>query len=272
MRRWLLFWIKFFKNMMIITVLNNELNCFQEENSGFSVLIESDDKKILFDLSYKDDIYKNVKKGNVDLNKIDFIVLSHSHIDHTEGLRFFDFSLAKNLLAHPDCFKEIYYEGEFAGCPLKLDYLKRKINVILTKESHWISENIVFLGQIPRKNDFEVKSPVGYLKTGEEDFVLEDSAIAVKTKKGIVIITGCSHSGICNIIEYAKLICNDNRVYSILGGLHLFENNLIEKTINYLKTQNIKFIYAAHCLSDFGFQEFAKIGGIRLKTLEKLKI
>lgn len=253
---------------MKIQVLHNELHCFQEENSGFSLLIELDDKKILFDLSYKDDIYKNTKKANIDLSKIDFIVLSHSHIDHTEGLRFFDFSLAKNLLAHPDCFKEIYYEEEFAGCPLKLDYLKRKINVILTKEPYWISEKIVFLGQIPRKNDFEAKCPVGYLKTGKEDFVLEDSAIAIKTKKGIVIISGCSHSGICNIIEYAKLICDENRVYSILGGLHLFENNLIKKTIDYLKNQNIDLIYATHCLSDFGFQEFAKIGGKRLKTLE----
>ncbi|MFA5352448.1 MAG: MBL fold metallo-hydrolase [Candidatus Gracilibacteria bacterium] len=258
--------------LMKITTLHTELSCFQEANSGFSLLIEVAGKRILFDLSYRNDIYKNAEKAGISLGNIDYIVLSHSHIDHTEGLRFFDFAQAKNLLAHPDCFKDVYHGGNFIGCALKVDYLKRKTNVILSKEPYWIEKDkVVFLGEIPRKNNFEAQNPVGNLQSGEADFVLEDSAIAIKTKQGIVIITGCSHSGICNIIEYAKVVCGENKIHSIIGGFHLFEDALIEKTIAYLKTQDVGSIYAAHCCSDFGFKKFSTIGSKRLKTLETIE-
>lgn len=55
--------------------------------------------------------------------------------------------------------------------------------------------------------------------------MLDDTAIEYKGKNGIYIITGCSHSGICNIIEYAKKVCNDDRVLGIIGGFHLFNKN-----------------------------------------------
>ena len=95
--------------MVNITVLHNELENFIEEKSGFSVLIKSDNVKILFDVSYSDDIIQNSKKGNIDLSNIDYLVFSHGHIDHTEGLKFINLSDIKNVLAHPDCFQKKYF-------------------------------------------------------------------------------------------------------------------------------------------------------------------
>ena len=96
--------------MIKITVLHNELDEFVEEKSGFSVLIETKTKKFLFDASYSNDIIENARKGKIDLSNIDYLVLSHGHIDHTEGLKFVDFSCVKNLLAHPDCFQKKYFK------------------------------------------------------------------------------------------------------------------------------------------------------------------
>lgn len=258
--------------MTKITILHNELSKFVEEKSGFSILIETGSKKILFDVSWSDDIIKNAKNGKIDLNDIDYLILSHGHIDHTEGLRFIDFLNIENLLAHPCCFQKKYFKKMgYIGVPLLLDYLKTKTNVILSREPYWIErDKIVFLGEIPRKTDFEGKTPVGYLENEKEDFVLDDSAIAIKNRNGLIILAGCSHSGICNIIEYAKEVCNENKVHAVLGGFHLFNKETTDKTIEYLKNQSIEEIYPAHCLNEYAFSEFKKIGAKRIHTLQEL--
>ena len=96
--------------------------------------------------------------------------------------------------------------------------------------------------------DYEESSLVkmDILLNGEkvDDNIEEDSAIVYKGNEGLFIITGCSHSGICNIIEYAKKICNENRILGIIGGFHLFEcNKRIEKTVEYLKENSIELLY-----------------------------
>lgn len=74
--------------------------------------------------------------------------------------------------------------------------------------------------------------------------------MAYTSENGIFVITGCSHSGICNIVEYAKEVSNDDRVYGVLGGFHLFEDNeQLKKTIAYFKNCNIKKLYPCHCVS-----------------------
>jgi len=262
------------KNMVKITVLHNELDRFVDESSGFSLLVKVNDIKILFDVSFSDQILKNAKKGNIDLSNIDFLVLSHGHIDHTDGLKFIDFSSIKNLVAHPYCFQKKYFKGEGEiGCPLSLDELKQKTKIILSKELYWVKENkIVFLGEIPRNNQFEAKKPIGYLDNKKEDFVLDDSAIIILSNKGLIIISGCSHSGICNIIEYAKEVTKENKIFAVIGGFHLFNKEQTDKTIEYLKKQDINKIYPAHCLSDYAFSEFEKIGAKRITTLQQINL
>ncbi len=143
--------------MIKLTALHTEHDIFSNSESGFSILIETENKRILFDTSYSDDIVVNSEQAGIDLTNIDCIILSHGHVDHTDGLRFIDFSDVKSLIAHPDCFQKKYREGYgYIGCPLLLEDLKSKTSVILSKEPYWIeSDSIVFLGEIPRKTDFE---------------------------------------------------------------------------------------------------------------------
>lgn len=77
----------------------------------------------------------------------------------------------------------------------------------------------------------------------------DDSALVYKSPDGLVIITGCSHSGICNIIEYSKKVCGDNRIIDVIGGFHLIQPSPIqsEGTLDYFKNQKINAIHPCHC-------------------------
>ena len=143
-------------------------------------------------------------------------------------------------------------EGLSISLPVSESYLQERFIFKLTREPLWLEEQLVFLGEIPRANDFENKKPVGEhcLADGwHDDYVMDDSALVYKQKDGIYIITGCSHAGICNIAEYAKQVTGCNVIKSIIGGLHLFSGNSQQTlaTADYLK-QNVEGnIYPCHC-------------------------
>jgi len=258
--------------MIKLTILHDEAENFMEELSGFSVLVEAFGLRILCDTSFKDQIIKNAHKAGKNISNIDYIILSHGHLDHTEGLKYINYSGIKNVTAHPCCFEKKWdcTSGVFCGCPVSLEELQKKTNVILSREPYWlIKDEIVFLGEIPRENDFESKSPEDKTEKNDRDPVNDDSALAIKTDKGLIIISGCSHSGICNIIEYAEKV-TDTKVYAVLGGFHLFNKEITDKTIDYLKKKGVPKICPMHCLNEYAFEEFEKVGGMRIKTLQEL--
>ncbi|MBQ7094587.1 MAG: MBL fold metallo-hydrolase, partial [Clostridia bacterium] len=141
----------------------------------------------------------------------------------------------------------------YIGCPFTIDEIKKHTKYRENTFCRPLSENIWYLGEIERVTDFENKKPVGYeLINGEKrpDFLLDDTALAYKGKEGIFVITGCSHSGICNIIEQAKRVCDDDRVVGVIGGFHLFDDDeQLRKTIEYFEKNNIKLNYPCHCVS-----------------------
>lgn len=233
--------------MLKITVLNDNApgsSCGSEH--GLSYIVQAD-KTILFDTGPSDIFLKNAAKLNIGLDNINTIVLSHGHWDHGNGLKYLS---NKKLITHPDSFQKKYRKKDrsYIGLPLSEEEAKQKFDLELSKSSFKISEQITFLGEIPRANNFEAQSTAFELENGEEDFVKDDSALAVKTKKGLVVISGCAHSGICNIIDYARKITQQEKVYGVIGGFHLKKNDLqTQKTIKYFKKLNIPKIYPSHC-------------------------
>jgi 7,8-dihydropterin-6-yl-methyl-4-(beta-D-ribofuranosyl)aminobenzene 5'-phosphate synthase len=231
---------------------------------GVSYLIQDEDKQILFDTGYSNAFIINAQKLGLNLLKSDYIVLSHGHLDHTWGLepliKVYTEAKLENLnfkrptiIAHNDVFLSKICEGEEIGSNISEDKAKKHFNLQLTKEPVWLTKDIVFLGEIERTNDFENQKPVGKILTtqGEkDDFLFDDSAIVYKSKKGLVIITGCSHSGICNIIEYAKKVCKEEKVFDVIGGFHLMNpsSNHLEKTLNYFEKLKPEKLHACHCV------------------------
>lgn len=239
---------------MKITVLtdNSSINNDFLTEHGLSVLIEKNNKKILFDTGATDAFLNNAEKLDIDLSDVDFVVLSHGHDDHSGGLKYLFNQLKKrvNLIACPDIFVPRYDEdGEF-GIPMTKEQVEENFEPIYTSMPYFLTDDIVFLGKIPRNNPFEGKTNVGWNSiTKEPDYVTDDSALAIKLSDGIVIVTGCSHSGILNICNYAKKILKTDKIISIIGGLHLKDAGLeyIKTTAINLKKLNLKSLYACHC-------------------------
>lgn len=235
-----------------------------------SYYIEDEEISLLLDVGYSDLFLKNANALGVNLENISTIVISHGHDDHTRGLKYYFENKQKkyiSIVAHPDAFNEKKFDDLKICSPILEEKLKEKCNLILSKKPIKVSKNITFLGEIPQINNFENRKAIGTQTVNGksfEDYVMDDSALAYKSKNGIYIITGCSHSGICNIIEYAKKVCEDNRVLGVIGGFHLFKvNTQVEKTIDYLKQNNLKELYPCHCTSFSVKAEINKILPVR---------
>jgi len=248
---------------MKFTVLSeNRKSGMCENEEGLSIIFEINDRKILFDTGSSDLFVKNAELLGINLEEVDTYVLSHGHADHSNGLKHVQGH--KNLILHPDSFIGRYSlrQQKFVGLNQKEDEMSSKFNIIKTREPYVIFENVYFLGQIPRIIDFEGEgnlSTVLNLETGEKDLTLDDSGIVIKTDEGIIVVSGCAHSGICNTIEYAKQITKDERVLAVIGGFHLRKlNDTTNKTAKYFLDNNVQTLYMGHCNTDEVIQEFEK--------------
>ena len=235
---------------------------------GLSFILETKEKKILFDTGYSDAFLANAEKMGISLRDLDYVVLSHGHLDHTGGLVPLASYLTEakvnttphkvpTLIAHPRCF---YPRPKSPllniGSIMSEAEVRRQFTVNLSDKPIWITEDLVFLGAIPRKFSFERTDP-GTRKivlpdgSTEPDLLLDDSALAFRSDAGLVIITGCSHAGICNITEYARDVCGEHQVVDIIGGLHLLspEPSRLKKTAEYLRHLQLKSLHACHCTS-----------------------
>ncbi len=235
---------------------------------GLSFLIETEGRKILFDTGYSDVFIRNAHRMNTSLLDLDSIVLSHGHLDHTGGLVHLVRDItgatiekmqfrSPELVAHPRCFypkEKLPLQNN--GSILDEAEIRRQFPVNLSNRPVWITQDLVFLGEIPRKFMFEHTDPGKrriLLPDGrtEPDQLLDDSALAFRSSAGLVIISGCSHAGICNITEYAREVCGINRVVDIIGGLHLLTPPLsrLKKTGEYLQHLQLQSLHACHCTS-----------------------
>ena len=201
---------------------------------GFSAYVQTDTINILFDTGHTDVYKRNASNLGIDLNLSDFIVLSHHHWDHTGGMSSLNFQDKKKLILHPQILEKIPNE--------EAQEFKHNFEIIASTTPLEFAPNIFYLGEIPRKTDFEKGEHKG-------DSMLDDSAIAMKTEHGLIVLTGCSHAGICNICEYAKEVTGQN-LYAVVGGFHLTEKdqNTVDATVDYFKSQSIKHLYPMHCV------------------------
>ncbi|SHK06330.1 MBL fold metallo-hydrolase [Desulforamulus aeronauticus] len=252
---------------MKLTVLvdnNTLIDRYFLAEPGLSFFIQTGNKKILFDTGYSDIFIRNAEKMGINLKELDYIVLSHGHMDHTWGLepliRLYTESriehksqIAPTVVAHPLVLETKVVEGVGEiGSIVSKTKLSHHFKLNLQKEPVWLTENLVYLGEIPRMFKYEANSPMGSVIKeckSTDDYLMDDTGLVFKSTEGLVIIVGCSHAGICNIIEYAKKICHDERVVDVVGGFHLLNpaKQQLDGVLKYLETAQPKEVHACHC-------------------------
>ena len=244
--------------MIKLTVLaENRNNGNIKGEPGLSIVVETDAGKFLFDTGNSNLFMKNAKLLGINLNNIQNVVLSHGHSDHTTGL--VHLQPGKTIIMHPESFRPRWSNRrqEFAGCPVSAEDLIKNHNLILTADPTLIQEDAVYLGEIPMITEHEAS---GNIATSLDEGLTipdpteDDSGVAIKTDKGLFVMTGCGHRGVCNTIEHAMNVTGEDKVYAVLGGFHFRslknQKELIDNTIAYFKKLKVKHLYLGHCNTD----------------------
>ncbi|HJO94414.1 MAG TPA: MBL fold metallo-hydrolase [Victivallales bacterium] len=250
---------------MKITVLcNNSVKLFSSATAehGFSCFIEHDSGNYLFDTGSGAGVVKNASILRKDLNSIEAIILSHGHHDHAGGLekvlKTIDSKKVK-IYAHPDIFMKKYAEHDgrtiYAGIPFHKAYLKSLGAEFTLKNSFFeIGQNFYMTGTVPLKNSYETIGDDLFAvdRDGEllkPDPLKDDNSLVFNTDKGLIIVLGCAHRGIVNIMDYVSDKFDGENIYGIIGGTHLApaSDMRFAKTIEALKNYNVQFLATSHC-------------------------
>lgn len=209
---------------------NCKENHHLQEDWGFSALIETGHRKLLFDTGNNRNIFfSNLEKMDIRLDEITDVIFSHKHSDH------------------------------ITGCKEILGKLQRNSRVFLPKGFPLKEVPRQYL-QIQKVSDFiEIDTNI-YSMPLKGGFLWQEQSLILDTVKGLVIMTGCAHPGIVNIIKTSKAKLNKS-IYLVLGGFHLFrENNqFIDDVVSEVQSLKVEKVAPCHCSGQYAIQKFQNV-------------
>lgn len=227
---------------------------------GLSVLVEMDDTTVLLDAGKGFSTTYNADSLGIDLGKVDKIVLSHGHYDHTGGLREVLRRMKKRveIIAHPDIWQAKYARQKskpdrYIGIPFQRDELENLGAIFhLTADAVTITEYIITTGEIPMVTDFEQIGEAFFVR-GEggwqPDRLADDQALIIKAEQGLVVVLGCAHRGMINTLYHAQQLTGVSEIHTVIGGSHLIgaSEKRLWQTIAALKELDIQKLALCHC-------------------------
>lgn len=230
---------------------------------GFSALVETGDRRILVDTGARPQtVLQNARELHVDLASVQEVVLTHNHDDHVGGLMTLRTELMKTnpaALSRAHVATGIFYsrpkkdDGEDNEMlAIKKAYEASGGTFVIHDSAAEIFPGAWLTGPVPRvfpERNWSVKGQVRTPGGLVEDNIPEDQSLVLNTPQGLVVVTGCGHAGIVNILTFARSTFPDTRVHAIIGGLHLFpaSDTQIAWTAEKLKQFGTANLLGAHC-------------------------
>ena len=248
-----------------ITVLSTMLADGDEVGEwGFAALVEADGKKILFDTGAKTDVVqKNLGTLELSVAEATDVVLSHWHWDHIGGFM----TLRREAMKkNPSALARTHVAAGFfdprRGTPpgielnrmiaLRPEYEATGGKFIVHERAVELQPGVWLTGPVPRKHperNWSGDTRVITASGEREDTLADDMALVIDTRDGLVIVTGCGHAGVVNIVEHARATVRPARVHALIGGIHLFRAS--EETLTWtagkLREAGVDHLIGAHC-------------------------
>lgn len=225
---------------------------------GFACLVETPTRTLLFDTGQGLGLQVNSRELELDLAAVDGIVLSHGHYDHGDGL---PAALALTgpspIYTHPDLFVPRFWRSPFelraiGLTPTQSELETQGADFDFDREFRQLAPGVWLSGEVPRVNAFETGDPHLVIRDDDAyrpDPLHDDQSLILDGREGLILLLGCAHAGIANIMHHALQKTGRNRIHAIIGGTHLGPagDAQFSASLKALRAHGVERLAVGHC-------------------------